>query len=331
MHLKSLVRRPILLLALATGLGAWCPGAPVAQLAAQPKAAVFSEKLRGFNEALARELASQARGAGYEIEFIGTPVLTNPAALTRSRYNLLVLPGARSLPASSVVAVEAYLSQGGDLLAAGLPAWESAVFELNGQWISKDAYEQVLASQRPQHMIEDFQRATLSQWTRSTNEREQQAGYELVNVERGRALHASMRKMSGWETLLSPRLSVPFPSGQTLTCFRAKRGPRTRQLAFEWAEEDGSRWIATVDLTSEWKAYVLPPEAFKAWQPPPSRSGRADRFNPLTEARHWRNRTHPRQIVALLTATILVHVNRETGLMRRFVPRLLPCPPCCRS
>ncbi len=279
----GLVAFGILLGALASGLSA--PGAETAPT--QPSAAVFLEKLPGFSEELARELAGQARRAGYQIELIGVLTLTNPAALTAKDYDLLVLPDARSLPATSVVAVEAYLRKGGDLLAAGLPAWESAVFELNGQWLSKQGYEEELASQQPQNIIEDFQHAALSDWTRSTNEREPQAKYELVDAQGRRALHASMKRMTGWETLLSPRLSSsPFPPGQTLTCFRAKGGPHTLQLALEWMEEDGSRWIATVDLTGGWRNYVLPPEAFKAWQPPPSRSGKADHFNPQKAARY---------------------------------------------
>lgn len=67
--------------------------------------------------------------------------------------------------------------------------------------------------------------------------------------------------------LSSPKLVRPFPPGYTLTCFRAKGGPRTRQLALEWDEADGSRWIATVDLTTKWKDYTLLPDRFKAWPP----------------------------------------------------------------
>ena len=49
-------------------------------------------------------------------------------------------------------------------------------------------------------------------------------------------------------------------------------------MALEWREEDGSRWIATVDLTPQWKDYALPPERFKAW--PVGSVPEERRFNP---------------------------------------------------
>ena len=94
-----------------------------------------------------------------------------------------------------------------------------------------------------------------------------------------------MDKLTGWDTFLSPPLTNPFPPGHVLTCFRARGTPQTRQLALEWTERDGSRWIATVDLAPEWRDYALPPEAFKPWQPPPHRRGKDDGFRPENAAR----------------------------------------------
>ena len=86
-------------------------------------------------------------------------------------------------------------------------------------------------------------------------------------------------RLGGWETLLSPPLERPFPTGHTLTCFRAKGGPLTRQLSLEWREDDDSRWIATVDLTTEWKDYTLLPDRFKPW-PVPSPGEKRGHFEP---------------------------------------------------
>jgi endonuclease YncB( thermonuclease family) len=63
-----------------------------------------------------------------------------------------------------------------------------------------------------------------------------------------------------------------------LTCFRAKGRPETRRLVVEWQEKDNSRWIASVELGTEWKDYALPPEAFRPWLPPAGRGGPGDRF-----------------------------------------------------
>jgi hypothetical protein len=234
----------------------------------QSRAAVFSDRLPGFSETLAREISGQVQAAGYAAEFIGTSVLTNTALLTAKRYDLLVLPGARSLPMSAALAITNYLQEGGDLLALGLPAWQSPLYQIKGRWVSRESYGAEIAAQRPQHIVEDFARADLSRWTRHVGDSSAKAEYELADADRGKALHVKVGHLGGWDTLASPALVRPFPPGHTLTCLRAKGGPRTRQLALEWREGDGSRWIATVDLTPEWKNYTLLPDRFKAWPVP---------------------------------------------------------------
>jgi hypothetical protein len=234
----------------------------------QSRAAVFSDRLPGFSDALAREIGGQVQAAGYATEFIGTSVLTNSTLLTAKRYDLLVLPGARSLPMTAAPAIKSYLQEGGDLLALGLPAWQSPLYQINGRWMSRESYEAEIAAQRSQHIVEDFEGADLSRWTRSVGDPSAKAEYELAAADHGKALHVKVGHLGGWDTLASPALVRPFPPGHTLTCFRAKGGPRTRQLALEWREGDGSRWIATVDLTPEWKDYTLLPDRFKAWPVP---------------------------------------------------------------
>ncbi len=105
------------------------------------------------------------------------------------------------------------------------------------------------------------------------------AEYALADGGRGRALHVKIGHLGGWDTLASPVFQRPFPTNHTLTCFRAKGGPRTRQLSLEWDERNGSRWIATVDLTPQWKDYALVPDRFKAW-PTPATGGLHRPFNP---------------------------------------------------
>ena len=232
------------------------------------RAAVFSDHIPGLDETLARQISGHVQAAGYATEFISAAALTNPAVLTVKRFDLLVLPGARALPIAAAPAIKGYLQGGGDLLALGLPAWQSPLYEIKGKWVSRESYEAEVAAERPQHIVEDFDRADLSRWSRSAGDASGKADYELADVDHGKALHVKIGHLGGWETLTSPALARPFPPGQTLTCFRAKGGPHTRQLALEWREENGSRWIATVDLTPEWKDYTLLPDRFKAWPVP---------------------------------------------------------------
>ena len=252
--------------------------------AVEYRAAVFYDRLPGREETFAREISAQVASAGYDTEIIGLSTLTNAEALRADKFDLLVLPDARTLPASSVAAIENYLKQGGDLLALGLPAWDKPLFEVNGRWLSRASFDKALASLRPEKVLVDFASADLSQWRRTSDNLANQARHEIVADSGSRALHVTMEKLTGWETYQSPRLTNAFAVGQTLTCFRARGTAHTKQLALEWTERDGSRWIATVDLSREWRSYALPSEAFKAWQPPPSRAGKGNGFNPANAA-----------------------------------------------
>ena len=247
--------------------------------AEQPRAVVFSERLPGFDETLAREISDQLRAAGYATEFIGTTILTDQTLLTVRSYDLLVLPGARSLPMAAAPAILNYLHEGGDMLALGLPGWQSPLFLVGGKWMSRESYEQVVAAQRAQHIVENFDHADLSRWSRSAGEASARAEYEPAAAGGGKALHVKIGHLGGWETLTSPALARPFQASQTLTCFRAKGGPHTRQLSLEWREDNDSRWIATVDLTTEWQDYTLLPDRFKAW-PVPGPGERRGQFQP---------------------------------------------------
>ena len=273
----TLSRTPILLLA---GVGLLAAlfgrGAAAASTQGNPAAAVLNDPALGLDATLARETARQLEGAGYSVRYVDLGILTNSSGLTPTNCDLLVLPHARELPVETAPVIHGFLKAGGDLLALGLPAWDTPRFLANGRWITRAEFERTLAAQRPRQSLFDLAPATLARWTRSTQDAKSLARYESVPADGGRALHVTVENLAGWDTLASPVLAAPFPAGHTLTCFRAKGGPRTKALMLEWIERDGSRWIATLDLTPEWKWYALTPSAFDAWTPPPGRGGPGD-------------------------------------------------------
>ena len=191
----------------------------------QSRAAVFSDRLPGFDETLAREISGQVQAAGYATEFIDTTVLTNQTLLTAKRYDLLVLPGARSLPMAAAPAIKGYLQEGGDLLALGCRpgSHRSTRSRANG---SRGRATRRLSPRSGRNISWRISSApSLSRWTRPAGEASAQAEYELADTDHGKALHVKVGHFGGWEALTSPALVRPFPPGHTLTCFRAKGGP----------------------------------------------------------------------------------------------------------
>ncbi|HPA06850.1 MAG TPA: hypothetical protein PLB67_20685, partial [Candidatus Hydrogenedentes bacterium] len=112
-----------------------------------PRAAVWQGDATSENRGFAREIGRLVQSAGWEIEFLDSAALTNVTQLTADRYGLLVLPGARRLPMESIASIQSYLGAGGDMIALGLPAWDTPVFSLGDRWMTRDEYEAALADQ----------------------------------------------------------------------------------------------------------------------------------------------------------------------------------------
>ncbi|MHB8524066.1 MAG: hypothetical protein ACYDH9_25365 [Limisphaerales bacterium] len=250
--------------------------APAQTVSHPPRAAVWVNTAADDQPAQAREIADAIQTAGYTTTFLDNAALIDAKNLNADRFDLLVLPGAQSLPVDAIGPLETFLRAGRDLIALGLPAWKNPLFHYRDRWLTRSDFDQTLAAVKPERVLVDFAREDPAQWTRSANTPGSKALHARQSAEGGPALHVVIDQLSGWDTLASPPLDHPFPAGQTLTCFRARGGPRTRQLAVEWIELDGSRWIATVDLDATWRNYGLTPGEFHPWQPPPGRGGRGD-------------------------------------------------------
>ncbi len=199
--------------------------------------------------------------------------------------DLLVIPSARSIPPSFIPALNQYLKSGGRLIACGLPLGELGVVKSGDKWTTRTDFQAALGQIKPQTILLKCDAGDMKRLERSSDDNARPDTVESVATEDGTAaLHLQMPKLTGWDTL-NINFDHPFASGQSITCFRAKGSENTHQLAVEWQETDGSRWIATVQLTREWKSYALPPSAFAPWEPPKGRGGPGDTLNPAKAQR----------------------------------------------
>jgi hypothetical protein len=228
-----------------------------------------------------RGIMAALRRAGYTPAGVPGDALAGPASLEAPDIGLVVLTRADRLPAAAAPPLDRYLKRGGRVIVLRAPAWQTPLIRWQGRWLTEREYYRATAAVPPDHPLFDFAPGGLAGWTRTSNAMESPTQAETVPADRPgftRALRVKIANLTSWDTFVSPPLEAPFPDGNTITCFAAKGGPRTRQLAVEWDERDGSRWIAVVPLTEEWRRYALPPSAFRYWQSNPARAG--DRFRP---------------------------------------------------
>ncbi|MCA1595859.1 MAG: hypothetical protein LC772_05495, partial [Chloroflexi bacterium] len=242
----------------------------------------------------ARSVASELGIAGYHVMRVDANQVSNPFILNRSRVRLLVLTDAGRLPVDLGPALESFIHAGGNLAILGAPAWREAVNRIavpqrvasllkipaGTRWIDTAQYDEATGHVPAQKLLSAFETGRLDGWRQNINPGAVPATYSM-DVEAGQpTLHAVVADLTGWSTYSSPPLTAPFGPGQTLTSFRARGDGHTPRLSVEWAEKDGSRWIATVPLTDQWQNYSLGPDAFHFWPSVAGRGGRNDHLHP---------------------------------------------------
>ena len=256
---------------------------------AKPVAGVFRADLPGQRADVADALSASLGAAGYTVEPLDVAALCDPARLDPAHFNLIAFPNSEQLPLASYASVDAYLKSGGDIIAFNAPMWKRSLERVGDsgrqEWQDyatyREEYARKGAGRLPEHVLFDFNENTLSGWKRGTNKEQPEAVYTTIAdgpAQGQRAFHAVIPDLSGWETLGPASVQNAFPDGHTLTVFSAKGAPETTELSVEWAENDGSRWIAVIPLTTEWHLYVLEPKDFKYWKSEPSRE--KDVFHP---------------------------------------------------
>lgn len=207
------------------------------------------------------------RRAGYEVETLSAGRL---ARLGKIEGQLVVLTRADAMPLSLGPVLDAFLGRRGHLIVFHGPAWRTGLVAEGGKWVGAQVAAVRRAGEKPTRVAIDFAQTDLRRWLRATNAPDRPSTFEATPTSMGFALHAKIGDLTSWDTLVSPALDEPFPNGLTATQFTAKGDARTRQLAVEWREKDGSRWIATVPLTTQWRRYRLSPKAFHYWPSVPS-------------------------------------------------------------
>ncbi|MGQ9730247.1 MAG: hypothetical protein ACUVX8_03155 [Candidatus Zipacnadales bacterium] len=234
--------------------------------------AVLQDEFPDIDRTIPSRYLEALKAAGLSACALNGEQIGNPYLL--ANFDALILTDARVFPAQALSAIPRFLKNGGRLVAIGGPAFTTLVAKINGQWMTRDQYIERLAQTEPTRLIFDFEEEPLPEYIRSSNQIKPSGIVKRITPGAegsAGALHVQIDHLDGWDTMGFTVGKDVFPEGSTLTCFWAKGAPQTTQLALEWQEEDGSRWIATVPLTTKWRRYALRPTDFKYWHDSPSK------------------------------------------------------------
>ncbi len=230
---------------------------------------------------IGEKLTGQLRDRDIELRTVAVRDLAATGAVESGRGHTWVLTETSRFPAEAFATVQRHLAAGGELLILGDSPFEQLTFPDNGQWLTQQEYLQEVTNSTilyPTLKVEDC--ALTTDFGEGKNLLTSHTVFlpHLTSVEKS-ALRMQIPELHFWCTFRIPAPKI-MPTGD-LTAFWAKGTTSTKKLAIEWAEHDGSRWIATVDLAPEWRYYVLVPEDFKFWVDNTSRGrgGSGDKVN----------------------------------------------------
>jgi hypothetical protein len=189
-----------------------------------------------------------------------SPVDLPAAALTPDI--LLAVPSLESLPLTSFKTITAFVAGGGSLMASGREPFRASLYlTADGQWLDRNSLLQTLA---PAKTVLDPVAATLSQviYVPQTVTRTTVTGPD--GQSQALDFQLQMPATNQFYLLTAPVSKPAFNAGQTATIVWT-RGTPGQSMLFEWDETDGSRWIATVSLITQWTKQVLLPSDFHYW------------------------------------------------------------------
>ncbi|MCU0873326.1 MAG: hypothetical protein MUE50_13375, partial [Pirellulaceae bacterium] len=246
----------------------------------------------GQNRTVIDALAAALRQAGYQPTLLDAPAFLNPFVVSPERFDLLILTGGRELPVETAPTLAGFLKNQGNLIAIGTPLYADPVQRVQDSWMKTGDIRAKLDAVQPTTVLDDFESDSPAGWTRSSNKMDNPVTFTCADEGAGgsqRSLHVTIDDLVGWETFAGPPLAEnAIDSPQDVLCFWAKSGARTKRLAIECSERDGSRWIATVPLQREWRHQALVAADFAYWHDSPTsnrRGGPDDRLRFAATAR----------------------------------------------
>jgi hypothetical protein len=253
--------------------------------------ALFEGPLANADDQSTTLLATELAQRGFGVTPLTADQITTPGTLSAANFHILVIPNCTSFPGAAGDLVLQFAREGGHVMFIGGPFLDSPLFKIGDKWLDHAAFQALLRdtsiSHRPFPIGPSLD---LSGWSRACRDRESASDFRVVSEgpEGKPCIRLDVAEFGGWDGRLSPKQDHLFGEGDDLFLLVAKGDARTSQLAVEIQETDGSRWIATAELATDWQRIPLTTSQFHYWHDSPTKNERGqadDQLNPANAAR----------------------------------------------
>ena len=270
----------VLLLVLSVGLA-------TSAHAAGPRVAILRDDLPGLGLAHTDALAHALREGGLSVTALTGTQLADAAALSTSAFDCLVLTHSPVYPATARDSILAFICAGGDLVLMGGHAFHTPVWRVGGKWITRDdVAAEVIRNATANKLLFDLDKGDLSVWRHGADNPKLPTKLSLDTSPVGKALRMDLKGVT-WYDVFGADVAGGIPAEHGYLSLWAKGDALTPQLFVEVTEKDGTRWSRAVNVSTDWRPYLVPPASFlfKADGAPPGRGAAGDHLNLANAAR----------------------------------------------
>lgn len=238
--------------------------------------AILRDPLTGTDAQVTSQLIEDLRRDGWNVTELNAAQVCDAKVLTAARFQLYVIPQCRAYPAAGLAALESFAGSGGHVLFLGGPFLDDPLWPVGSTWVNRvaiDAAKKRVTAQRP---LADGSLANADVWQRTCNDPATPGSWKVVpEGPQGQTCYRFQTdNLTGWDGYLSPDSPQLFGADHGLLCFQAKGTAATRRLVIEIQEQDGSRWMAIVEIGPEWQSIGLDSLDFHYWVDSPTRDKR---------------------------------------------------------
>ena len=189
--------------------------------------------------------------------------------LSTNNFFAFIIPNANVYPIKGYAALETFAKNGGHIVFAGGPAFKKPVWKVENKWQISDEIKTKYKIKNAHSCFDMNKPVSYYGWSRKSFKHDKKCVWEIVDdmPQKGmKSFHYLCKKFEGWDGFLTKKLDHPlYKKGHDLLCFRVRGDSGTPQIAIELQETDGSRWIATTPVNTNWQHAFLPVSSFKYW------------------------------------------------------------------
>lgn len=230
-------------------------------------------------------IAARLRKAGLGVTLLDQEALVREGVLDASAVRVAILPQCERLPVAAGEVVEHYLKQGGHVAFLGGPFLSQPLVAFENRWLDEQDVQRVKSQIATRFQPFALSAAyDVSAWKRACMDGRVTSALRVgpEGPKKDFALCLDLGKTEGWDVFHSPSSARIFGPDDDVIVFTARTTESAGALAVEISERDGSRWIASVSLTSTWKRVVLSVADFRYWHDskPKGRGHAGDQLNP---------------------------------------------------